>query len=122
MIIFLVMSISTRGSDSFLSLFFFAQRDHIMSITTLTEEVHLLTKYINMVLIRVINRNTGNPVSYANVSIHFNSLTRLGRSTGRTDSSGVASINTDPAYDGEVYINGKRVHKGRVTADMSFSV
>lgn len=75
-----------------------------------------------MVLIRVINRNTGNPVTSANVAIHFNTLTRMGRSTGRSDSSGLARVNTDPAYEGEVYINGKQVHKGRITADMSFSV
>lgn len=75
-----------------------------------------------MVLIRVINRNTGNPVSHAAVAIHFDSLTRMGRSTGTSDSSGVATVNTDPAYEGEVYINGKRVHRGRITADMSFSV
>lgn len=75
-----------------------------------------------MVLIRVINSNSGSPVSSANVSIHFSSLTRLGRSTGRTDSSGLATINTSPANKGEVFINGKSVYTGTISADMSFSI
>lgn len=68
-----------------------------------------------MFSVQVISSGSGKPVSGKRVSVSFDALLRGGGTGDQyTDSQGEVHFNNDPG-DGTVYVNGKSVHKGRIS-------
>lgn len=76
-----------------------------------------------MICVEIYDKKTGKPRKGARVRLGFNSITRMGMTdSAYTDQSGKAYFNTEPAYSGEVYVNGSTIQKGRITPNMKFFV
>ena len=67
-----------------------------------------------MITVQVFYESNGKPAASQKVSLHFNAIFSGGSSdTVYTDSNGEAHFNNDNG-DGEVYVNSKVKHKGRL--------
>ena len=67
-----------------------------------------------MITVQVFYESNGKPASSQKVSLFFSGLFTGGSSdTKYTDNNGEAHFSNDPG-DGEVYVNSKVKHKGRL--------
>jgi hypothetical protein len=76
-----------------------------------------------MVTVQVFSESTGKPEKDKRVAIGKNGLLSTGvTKTQYTDSNGEAHFDTDPTNDGEIFVDGREVHRGRVSGKMTVYV
>ena len=66
-----------------------------------------------MFTVKVINKNTGKPISNKKVGVIFNGLFRGCAKAQYTDNDGEAHFSEDNG-EGIIYVNGNKVFEGRI--------